>query len=188
MAKYLLTLCMVLAVYAATHAQKLSLASTYTFVASKSIAGSLDSTTSKPLIATNKPAPALRNAPLHTMEGLTKATATVELEAVEEVAKLRIQGRQDAKQYYKPKAIFWGTMGTTLLYPAAGLVTGTVVSVVPPSINDEINPNAYLMKEPAYEEAFKKQAHRKRFGNAAAGFGIGVAVLGVVYKVVAGGL
>ena len=150
-------------------AQKSAVATTYSFVSNKSV---------QPI--------AFEEVKSTTI--VKKGEADLEREMAEETAKLRIQGRQDAKLYYKSKGVFWGTMGTTILYPAAGLVTGTVVSVVPPSTASAANPNAHLMKEPAYEEAFKKQAHRKRFGNAAAGFGIGVAVLGVVSKVIVGGL
>ena len=150
-------------------AQKSSVATNYSFVSNKSVQPiSFEEVKSTTIVK--------------------KGEVDLEREMAEETAKLRIQGRQDAKLYYKSKGVFWGTMGTTILYPAAGLVTGTVVSVVPPSTASAANPNAHLMKEPAYEEAFKKQAHRKRFGNAAAGFGIGVAVLGVVSKVIVGGL
>lgn len=182
MAKFLLALFTVLTVCVAASAQKVSLATNYNSASFKTKQTIADSVNSRPFMAAAKPA----------FVGYTAVNkvseADLERELLEKTAALRLQGRQDAKLYYKPKAVFWGTMGTTILYPAAGLATGAVVSVVPPSINDEVNPNAYLMKEPAYEEAFKKQAHRKRFGNAAAGFGAGVAVLGVVYKVVAGGL
>jgi hypothetical protein len=166
MAKYLLLLFAVLAFCIPASAQKSSFATNYSF-------------------APYQPAFS------EEVKSVTIAEAkvsTLEREMLEETAKLRIQGREDAKLYYKSKGVFWGTMGTTILYPAAGLVTGTVVSVVPPSTASVANPNAHLMKEPAYEEAFKKQAHRKRFGNAAAGFGVGVVVLGVVSKVIVGGL
>ncbi|MEJ8758412.1 hypothetical protein WG947_15470 [Pontibacter sp. H259] len=169
MAKFLLTLFAVIVMCVTADAQKLSIALNYSFVPVRAVEP-MPSEIVKPatIVENDKPYP--------------------ERELLEEAARLRIQARQDAKEYYKPKAVFWGTMGTTILYPVAGLATGTIVSVVPPSINDEHNPNAHLMKEPAYEEAFKKQAHRKRFGNAAAGFGVGIAVLGIVSKVIVGGV
>ncbi|WP_162428256.1 hypothetical protein [Pontibacter pudoricolor] len=166
MAKYLLILFAALAICIPASAQKSSFATNYSFMPYQPV-----------LPEEVKPVTIVE----------AKVTS-LERETMEETAKLRIQGREDARLYYKSKGVFWGTMGTTILYPAAGLVTGTVVSVVPPSTATVANPNAHLMKEPAYEEAFKKQAHRKRFGNAAAGFGIGVVVLGVVSKVIVSGL
>ena len=166
MVKYLLPLFVVLAFGTPASAQKSSFAGNYSFAPYQ---------------------PALSEEVKAVTIGEDKV-ASLEREMVEEIAKLRIQGRQDAKLYYKSKGVFWGTMGTTILYPAAGLATGAVVSVVPPSTASVANPNAHLMKEPAYEEAFKKQAHRKRFGNAAAGFGVGIAVLGIVSKVIVGAL
>ncbi|NDK56871.1 hypothetical protein [Pontibacter fetidus] len=179
MAKFLLTLFAVIVMCSYASAQKLSL--TQNFSSALSIT---DTIATKPMLAVS--------GPMRQMDYLAltpnEETIDVERDAIEEAAKLRIQARTDAKAYYKPKGVFWGTLGTTILYPAAGLLTGAVVSIVPPVINDEVNPNAHLMKDKAYEEAFKKQAHRKRFGNAAAGFGIGVAVLGIVSKVIVGGL
>ena len=167
MAKFLLTLIVAIVVCVSADAQKVSFATNYS---------SLNDKTGQNYYEVKQ------------VTIVEKETANPEREMMEETAKLRIQGREDAKLYYRSKGIFWGTMGTTILYPAAGLVTGTIVSVVSPSTASAANPNAHLMKEPAYEEAFKKQAHRKRFGNAAAGFGVGVIVLGVVSKVIVGGL
>ncbi|MBC5775782.1 hypothetical protein H8S95_17035 [Pontibacter sp. KCTC 32443] len=173
MAKYLLTLIAALAVIATASAQKISLVTNYKPAPEKLTHAFVDSGGTKSMTPVATPALVI---------------AEPERNEVEEAAKLRIQARQDAKSYYKPKGVFWGTMGTTILYPAAGLVTGAVVSVVPPSTDNADNPNAYLMKETAYEEAYRKQAHRKRFGSAAAGFGIGVAVLGIASKLLVGGL
>lgn len=95
------------------------------------------------------------------------------------------QARRDAKAYYTPSGVFWSTMGSTLVYPGAGLVTGSVLSVVPPNLEAGYNPNRHLLKEPAYREAYEKQARKRKIGRAAAGFGAGAAVLSFVYMVVA---
>jgi hypothetical protein len=116
------------------------------------------------------------------------STETIVKMELEEAAQLRLQARHDAREYYKPRGVFWGTMGTTIIYPTAGFITGAVLSVVPPSIGTYDNPNAHLMNDAIYEKAYRKQAHRRRFGNAAAGFGAGVAVLGVITKVIVGRL
>ncbi|SIT88398.1 hypothetical protein [Pontibacter indicus] len=86
---------------------------------------------------------------------------------------LMYQGRHDALLYYKGQGPLWGTAGATFLFPPVGLVTGIVTAAVPPSVDNMFHPNYQLMKEPVYRDAFKKQAHKRKVGKAAAGFGIG---------------
>ncbi|PVY39949.1 hypothetical protein [Pontibacter virosus] len=86
---------------------------------------------------------------------------------------LMYQGRYDALLYYKGQGPLWGTAGTTFLLPPVGLVTGIITAAVPPNVDNLFHPNYQLMKEPVYREAFKKQAHKRKIGKAAAGFGIG---------------
>lgn len=95
------------------------------------------------------------------------------------------QARRDAKVYYKGRGVMWSTLGATVLNPAAGIVTGAVNTVAPPNLNVDYNPNRHLLKEPAYQNAFRKEARKVKVKKAAAGFGIGVAVLSTVYMVVA---
>ena len=83
------------------------------------------------------------------------------------------QGRYDAMMYYKGQGPLWGTAGTTFLLPPAGLVAGIVTAAIPPNVDNLFHPNYQLMKEPVYREAFKKQAHKRKVGKTAAGFGIG---------------
>ncbi|WP_460880160.1 hypothetical protein [Pontibacter rugosus] len=98
---------------------------------------------------------------------------------------LEEQAKRDAKAYFKAHGVFWTTMGATLISPAAGLATGAATSAVSPNINTDYNPNRHLMKEAAYREAYQKYAKRRKVGKAAAGFGVGAAILGVVYMVAA---
>jgi len=84
------------------------------------------------------------------------------------------RGRQDALMYYKGQGTLWGTAGATFLFPPAGLVTGIITASVRPNIDATFNPNMQLMQEPVYRDAFQKQAHRRKVGKAAAGFGIGM--------------
>ncbi|SIQ71016.1 hypothetical protein SAMN05421545_1158 [Pontibacter lucknowensis] len=86
---------------------------------------------------------------------------------------LMYQGRHDALMYYKGQGPLWGTAGATFLLPPVGLVTGIVTAAVPPNVDNLFHPNYQLMKEPVYREAFKKQAHKRKVGKAATGFGIG---------------
>lgn len=115
---------------------------------------------------------------------LAAHTYTDEKTSINELAQLRLQAKLDANNYYKAKGVFWTTMGSTIIHPAAGLATGAVISAVPPAIDSDYNPNRHLMKEPAYREAYQKQARKRKMGNAAAGFGAGAAVLSIIYMVV----
>lgn len=94
---------------------------------------------------------------------------------------LAFQGRQDALMYYKGQGPFWGTAGATFLFPPAGLVTGIVTAATPPNVDNLFHPNFQLMKEPVYREAFKKQAHKRKVGKAAAGFGVGFGTLVAIF-------
>lgn len=86
---------------------------------------------------------------------------------------LMFQGRQDAMLYYKGQGPFWGTAGATFLFPPAGLLTGIITAATPPNIDNLFHPNYQMMKDPVYRESFRKQAHKRKVGKAAAGFGIG---------------
>lgn len=90
---------------------------------------------------------------------------------------LMYQGRRDALMYYKGQGPLWGTAGATFLFLPAGLVTGIITAAVPPNIDDTYHPNYQLMREPAYRQAFQKQAHKRKVGKAATGFGIGFGAL-----------
>ena len=111
-----------------------------------------------------------------------------EVSSTENHRLLALQAKLDAKNYYRAKGVFWTTMGSTIIHPAAGLATGAVISAVRPSTESDHNPNRYMMKEPVYRAAYEKQAHRRKAGKAAAGFGVGAAVLGVISLVALGGI
>ncbi|MFD2514156.1 hypothetical protein ACFSRY_09785 [Pontibacter locisalis] len=117
-------------------------------------------------------------------EKLAEQTYVDEKTTVVEQAELRLQAKLDANAYYKARGVFWTTMGSTIMHPAAGLVTGAVISAVSPNINSDYNPNRHLLKEPVYRETFLKQARKRKIGKAAAGFGAGAAVISVVYMAV----
>ncbi|WP_161889410.1 hypothetical protein [Pontibacter russatus] len=101
---------------------------------------------------------------------------------------LALQAKLDAKSYYKAKGVFWTTLGSTVLHPVAGLATGSVLSAVPPNTASDQNPNRYLMKDTVYQEAYQRQAHRRKAGRAAAGFGVGAVVLGILSFAAVGGI
>lgn len=101
-------------------------------------------------------------------------SATLSAATAEE---LMFKGRQDALMYYKGQGPLWGTAGATFLFPPAGLITGIITAASPPNVDNVFHPNYQLMKEPVYRDAFKKQAHKRKIGKSAAGFGIGFGAL-----------
>ncbi len=83
------------------------------------------------------------------------------------------QGRMDAISHYRGNGAMWGTAAATL-YPPAGLITGVIVGAVPPNPSNFYTPTPELLQHPAYMQGYKAQAHRRKIGKAAAGFGIGL--------------
>jgi len=83
------------------------------------------------------------------------------------------RGRLDAMVHYQGNGAMWGTMAATL-YPPAGLITGIVVGAVPPNPRTFYTPNPELLRHPAYVQGYRAQAHRRKIGKAAGGFGIGL--------------
>jgi hypothetical protein len=83
------------------------------------------------------------------------------------------QGRMDAISHYRGSGAMWGTAAATL-YPPAGLITGVIVGAVPPNSSNFYTPTPELLQHPAYMQGYKAQAHRRKVGKAAAGFGIGM--------------
>lgn len=103
---------------------------------------------------------------------------------LQERQELVLQGKLDARAYYKGKGVFWTTMGATIINPLAGFATGSVISAVRPDVELGYNPNRHLLKDPVYRKAYEEQAHRRKIGKVAAGFGAGVAVVSLLYVIV----
>ncbi|GAB3541652.1 hypothetical protein GCM10027443_41250 [Pontibacter brevis] len=103
---------------------------------------------------------------------------------LQERQELILQARLDAKAYYKGKGVFWTTMGSTIFNPLAGFATGTVISTVRPNVESGYNPNRHLLKDPVYRNSYEEQAHRRKIGKVAGGFGAGVAVVSILYVMV----
>ena len=90
---------------------------------------------------------------------------------------LYAQGQMDAQVYYKRSGALWGTATTTLLFAPAGLVVGLVTGAARPHPSTFLSPNPELLREPEYLRGYQKQAHRRKMGKAAGGFGIGLGAL-----------
>ena len=82
-------------------------------------------------------------------------------------------GRLEALDYQGGGA-FWGTAGATFLYTPAGLLLGIIVAAAPPSVDKNVYLNRDLLNDPDFRAGYKKQAHKRKVGKAAAGFGIGL--------------
>ncbi|MFD2999976.1 hypothetical protein ACFS7Z_06365 [Pontibacter toksunensis] len=119
---------------------------------------------------------------MYATQPATPPEISYEQEALElqERQELILQAKLDAKAYYKGKGVFWTTMSSTILSPLAGFATGTVVSAVKPNVETDDNPNHHLQKDPVYQKAYREQAHRRKIGKAAAGFGAGVAMVSIL--------
>ena len=90
---------------------------------------------------------------------------------------LYVQGQMDAQMYYRKNGALWGTAITTFLIPPAGLIVGVATGASRPSPGNFFTPNPELLREPEYLRGYQKQAHRRKAGKAASGFGLGLGAL-----------
>jgi hypothetical protein len=93
------------------------------------------------------------------------------------------KGRQDARQYYNGNGAMWGSAGSLLLLGISGPI---LVAAIPPKIKPEGVPDIHLLKNPDYVRGYKKQAHKRKVGKAAAGAGIGLAAITAVFAILLG--
>jgi hypothetical protein len=92
---------------------------------------------------------------------------------------MNIQGREDARKYFKASGAFWGTFSATAVsFPVlgglGGVAAGAAIAASPPKDQNLIVPDKALLNDPSYVRGYEKQAQRKKLGNAAAGFGVGL--------------
>ncbi|HSI91632.1 MAG TPA: hypothetical protein VK927_10980, partial [Adhaeribacter sp.] len=57
---------------------------------------------------------------------------------------------------------------------------GAVIAAIPPTADNHL-PDPDLLRDPNYRDGFRKKAHGKKAGKAAAGFGLGVVAAIVFY-------
>ncbi|MBC6606050.1 hypothetical protein H8B13_04390 [Hymenobacter sp. BT188] len=123
-----------------------------------------------------------------TKELITKAEAIPALERTSE--EMTTQGREDARKYFKASGAFWGTFGATavsvpVLGGLGGAATGAAIAASPPKDQNLIVPDKALLNDPSYVRGYEKQAQRKKLGNAAAGFGVGLVSGAAVWLAIA---
>lgn len=100
------------------------------------------------------------------------------------------QGRRDSRRYYKPaQGVFWGTfVGTVATAGYGGLVVGTAVTLTAPPRGNLNAPEPALLNDPAYYNGYAQQAKNRKLGKAAAGFGVGMGTLLVLFTLFAAAL
>lgn len=87
------------------------------------------------------------------------------------------QGRRDARIYYKGRGTFWGSAAagaTSLFTGGITLVAPVAMAVTPPRLGTLGVPDAGLAQNPDYLKGYRKQAHYRKMGKAAAGTGTGI--------------
>lgn len=90
---------------------------------------------------------------------------------------LYLQGRRDARIYYKGRGVFWGSAAagaTSLFTGGVTLVAPIAMSVTPPRLGNLGVPDIKLAQNPDYLKGYRKQAHHRKVGKAAAGTGTGI--------------
>lgn len=109
-------------------------------------------------------------------EVITQETANEDLAALTpEMAYQR--GRQDARRFYKDSSVFWGSAAAgvgSLATAGISLAIPLVVAATPPKVSPRRLPDPRLIDNKEYMRGYRKQAHNKKIGKAAAGAGTGI--------------
>lgn len=116
---------------------------------------------------------------------ITTTTASTQLTNED----LFLQGRKDARSYYKGyKTAATMTFITTFLFPPAGLITAIGTGVTAPAPHKLGYPDPKLMAQPEYSRGYNQKAKRTKTGKVWKNFGIGMgAAVALSILVSAGG-
>ena len=96
---------------------------------------------------------------------------------VQSAESLYQQGRRDARLYDKGRGTFWSSAAagaTSLFTGGITLVAPIAMAVTPPRLGTLGVPDAGLAQNPEYLRGYRKQAHHRKVGKAAAGTGTGI--------------
>ncbi|WP_201985829.1 hypothetical protein [Hymenobacter rubidus] len=89
-------------------------------------------------------------------------------------AQWRALARRDAGRNYTDHGAFWGSLGATLYGgPLLGLVAPAVIAPHAIATHNLRTPHPELLAEPAYNQAYRKEAQHHKRGRAWAGYGVG---------------
>lgn len=92
-------------------------------------------------------------------------------------AQRRAQGRTAAARNYTERGPFWISLGTTLYAgPLLGVVAPAVIAPRPVALDKLRAPQPELLADPAYGDAYRAEAKRRKRSQAWGGYGAGVAV------------
>jgi hypothetical protein len=89
------------------------------------------------------------------------------------------KGRQDARSYYNGTGAMLGSAASVFL---AGPVVPIIIGAVKPRARYNKALPAASLQDPNYVRGYEKQAHNRKIGKAALGFGVGTGV-GVLYLI-----
>jgi hypothetical protein len=89
------------------------------------------------------------------------------------------KGRQDARSYYHGTGALLGSAASVFL---AGPVGPIIIGAVKPRARYNKALPAVSLQDPNYVKGYEKQAHNRKIGKAALGFGLGTGV-GVLYLI-----
>jgi hypothetical protein len=96
------------------------------------------------------------------------------------------KGQSDAKLYFRTNGVFWGSFGSTLIYPFFGIPTTAILASVKPNRENFRTSNPALLKNENYLKGYEKGAHRKKVAKSLTGFGTAAGIwVGLVIVVVA---
>lgn len=86
------------------------------------------------------------------------------------------KGQTDAKMYFKTSGVFWGSFGSTLLYPPLGLPTTVILASVKPNSENFRTPHPALLKNKYYFNGYEKGAKKKKVARSFSGLGAAAGV------------
>jgi hypothetical protein len=96
------------------------------------------------------------------------------------------KGQADAKLYFRTNGVFWGSFGSTLIYPPFGIPTTAILASVKPNRENFRTSNPALLKNENYLKGYEKGAHRKKVAKSLTGFGTAAGIwVGLVIVVIA---
>ncbi len=95
-----------------------------------------------------------------------------------------LQGQIDAKNNYKANGPFMAGFISTLLFPPAGIITATAISLTPPKQHNLNLPDVTLTNNHDYYDGYIRQAKRKKAGQVWIGAGTGILALSFLSAII----
>ncbi|MET4076656.1 hypothetical protein [Hymenobacter sp. UYCo722] len=98
------------------------------------------------------------------------------------------KGRQDAARSYSNNGPFWGSLGATIYGgPLLGVVAPAIIAPHAIATANLKAPQPGLLADPAYGQAYRAEAQRRKRGRAWSGYGVGAGMwVALIGGIVAG--